>query len=64
MFAVELSIGGTLWLADYSRVKIGFRRTKGNAEKIVSFFDKYFKKMRKVAEDNKDNVKGPAAHRI
>lgn len=40
----------------YSRVKVPFRKTTGNGEKIVQYLKKYFLTFKKVLQDNKDRM--------
>lgn len=59
----ELSVGGSLavrpeegsYMAQ-GRAKIGWRKKTAPPDKIIQHFDGYFKKMKKVLKDNKDNL--------
>jgi hypothetical protein len=59
----ELSIGGSLavrpeegsYMAQ-GRAKIGWRKKTATPDKMIQHFDGYFKKMKKVLKDNKDNL--------
>lgn len=39
-------------------VKTPFRKTKGDVKKIEKTFDTFFKRLKKLVDDNKDNIYG------
>lgn len=60
---VELACGGSVYIKPdegsyyaYCTVKFGFRKKTGDIDKIYDHFVKYFKKMRKVVDENRDNI--------
>lgn len=61
----ELSVGGSLAIKPeegsymaQGRAKIGWRKKTAPPDKIIQHFISYFKKMKKVLNDNKDNILG------
>lgn len=52
----SLMVNATVPHMAMSSVKTGFRKTTGDADKIVAGFDRFFKKLRKVFDDNKEDV--------
>jgi len=39
-----------------SRVKTPFRKTKGDAKKILKAFETFFPRLKKLVNDNRDNI--------
>lgn len=57
-YQTELLVGGELWTIN-GKVKIGFRKTTGDAKKVLDAMKRYIKKMYKVVEEHADEIKAP-----
>lgn len=53
---LERISGYGFYLNDYERHKIGFRKTTGDSKKMITAIKKYFEKLKKELQANKENV--------